>query len=116
MLVFRAEPEEGQAVWALAPHDADSEDAPTASDDDLPLETPIAAALIADHLRRHLLERGWQVQAHVRRTGTTWRLVDCLSPVDGGGDRLDADYPSGSDELEVICRSVVAVHTDIRRR
>lgn len=76
----------------------------------------MASALIAEHFRQYLAVRGWQVQAHVRRDSTTWRLVDCLVAADGGGDRLDCDYPRGTIELEVICQSVIAVQTDIRRR
>jgi hypothetical protein len=116
MLVWRGSCDKEEPGWFLCPVDSDSCEAPPASEDDLPLAADLAATLISDHLRRYLLVRGWQVQAHVRRSEPTWRLVDCLSPVDGGGDRLDADYPSGPEELDVICRSVVAVHTDIRRR
>ena len=53
--------------------------------------------------------RGWQVQVTLRKQAQRWRLVDCLSIADGGGDRLDQDYPSGGDELAVLSESVVIV-------
>lgn len=76
-----------------------------------PIPTELARRLIGDHLRDWLAARGWQVQAVVSRTGRHWRLADCLSLAQGGGDRLDADYPCGDDELAVLCDSVVAIHT-----
>ena len=87
-------------LWCLAP---------TGSDDDdyLPLDTVMAKELIESHLRACLLRHGWQVQVTLRKEAQRWRLVDCLSIADGGGDRLDDDYPCGDDELSVLCESVV---------
>ena len=53
-----------------------------------------------------LLGCGWQVQPTIHKQAQRWRLVDCLSIADGGGDRLDDDYPYGDDELSVLCESV----------
>ncbi len=69
----------------------------------------MARDLIVRHLSQWLLERGWQVQVTLVRDKRRWRLVDCLSIGDGGGDRLDEDYPNGEDELTVLCESVVVV-------
>jgi hypothetical protein len=73
------------------------------------IDASMAEALIKAHLARWLLERGWQVQAAVLKEKRTWRLVDVLSFADGGGDRLEADYPHGEDELAVMCDAVVTV-------
>jgi hypothetical protein len=86
------------------------------SDDDLddsilPIDTALAAELIKSHLRDWLADRGWQVQLEMFKNDRRWRLADCLSFTDGGGDRLDADYPAGDDELKVLCDSVVAVNS-----
>ena len=69
----------------------------------------MAQELIESHLREWLLRGGWQVQVTIRKQGQRWRLVDCLSIADGGGDRLDDDYPCGDDELSVLCESVIVV-------
>ena len=66
----------------------------------------MARELIEYHLRAWLLHRGWQVPVTLRKQAQRWRLVDCLSIADGGGDRLDDDYPHGGDELSVLCESV----------
>ena len=93
---------EGGPHWCLAP--TGSEDA-----DYLPLDTAMAQELMTSHLRAWLLGRAWQVQVTIRKEKQRWRLVDCLSIGDGGGDRLDDDYPYGDDELTVLCESVVVV-------
>ena len=93
---------EDSPFWCLAPADEDVMDY-------LPLDAGMAQALIASHLRAWLLSRGWEVQVTIRKQAQSWRLVDCLSGADGGGDRLDADYPAGHDELPVLCESVVTV-------
>ena len=89
-------------LWCLAPPGSDSADY-------LPMDTAMAQELIETHCRAWLLSRGWQVQVTVRKQGQRWRLVDCLSIADGGGDRLDDDYPYGDNELSVLCESVVVV-------
>jgi len=73
------------------------------------IDAAMAEALIAEHLSEWLLARGWQVQVSVHRGLRQWRLADCLSFVEGGGDRLDDDYPHGDDRLEVLCASVSVV-------
>ncbi len=73
------------------------------------VDVGLAEALIADHLASWLLERGWQVQVSVRRGAPHWRLADCLSYTEGGGDRLDDDYPHGDDRLPVLGESVTVV-------
>lgn len=87
-------------LWCLMP--SGSPDA-----DYVPVDTVMARDLLRSHFRTWLLERGWQVQATVRKEVQRWRLVDVLSIADGGGDRLDEDYPYGPDELTVLCESVV---------
>ena len=95
-------PQAAGAHWHL--------DSPEGDDDDaLPLDTELAAALIQEHLRSWLADRGWQVQLTIRTGRQRWRLVDILSITDGGGDRLDEDYPHGEDELSILCESVVVV-------
>ncbi len=74
--------------------------------DYVPLDATLALELVKARLRDWLLERGWQVQVSVRKGTRTWRLVDCLSFSDGGGDRLDRDYPFGVDQLTVLVESV----------
>jgi hypothetical protein len=69
----------------------------------------MAAALIGAHLRAWLSSGGWQVQLAHRGGRPRWRLADVLAPLDGGGDRLECDYPSGEDEVGVLCASVLAV-------
>lgn len=95
------------AQWALVPVGEEGlEDC-----DCLAIGVDMAAALIREHLRSVLLDRGWQVQVSMRKDRRRWRLVDCLSPADGGGDRLSdtVEYPWGDDELVVLCDSVRAV-------
>lgn len=106
-LEFFESGEDGPAQWAFVP----VADQDRAEVDVFPVDVRMAAALVKEHLREWLLERGWQVQAFVRKERTQWRLVDCLSMADGGGDRLSdtVDYPSGEDELSVACASVRAV-------
>lgn len=69
----------------------------------------MAAELLRGFFRDWLAERGWQVQLSVHKGASTWKLVDCLSFAEGGGDRLDEDYPQGDNELDVLCESVVAI-------
>ncbi len=73
------------------------------------VDVGLAKALIADHLANWLLARGWQVQVSVHHGAQHWRLADCLSFVEGGGDRLDDDYPHGDDRLSVLSESVAVV-------
>jgi len=73
------------------------------------VDVGLAKALITDHLASWLLERGWQVQVSVHHGIHHWRLADCLSFVEGGGDRLDDDYPHGNDRLLVLCEAVTVV-------
>ena len=96
--------EEGP-LWAVAPSDQDQEDY-------LPIDTAMARELIKSHLQNWLLERAWQVQVSMKNNIARWRLVDCLSIADGGGDRLDHDYPYGHDELAVLCESVAVLVAD----
>ncbi len=93
---------EGGPVWCLAQTGSDDADY-------LPMDTAMAHRLIQAHLGTWLLRRGWQVQVTIRKEAQRWRLVDCLSIADGGGDRLDDDYPFGDDELSVLCESVIVV-------
>lgn len=93
---------EREADWALAPVGSDEADY-------VPIDTAMSEDLIKAHLRSWLLDRGWQVQVTIRKQSHSWRLVDCLSIADGGGDRLDHDYPFGDDELSVLCGSIVAI-------
>ena len=89
-------------LWCLAPTGSDDADY-------LPMDTAMAQELIESHLGVWLLRGGWQVQVTIRKQAQRWRLIDCLSIADGGGDRLDDDYPFGDDELTVLCESVVVV-------
>lgn len=102
LVYLRGEAAEPEADWALAPVGSDEADY-------VPIDAAMAEDLIKAHLRSWLLDRGWQVQVAIRNDSNGWRLVDCLSIADGGGDRLDRDYPFGDDELAVQCASVVAV-------
>lgn len=103
--------------WALVPMQPES-DAPAAvvalpdeidPENALPVDVRLAAELVRGHLRGWLAARGWQVQMTMARERVTWRLVDCLAFTEGGGDRLDDHYPSGEDELVVLCESVVTL-------
>ena len=89
-------------LWCLAPTGSDEADY-------LPMDAGMAQELIESHLRAWLLSRGWQVQVTTHKQTQRWRLVDSLSFADGGGDRLDNDYPYGNDELTVLCESVVVL-------
>lgn len=93
---------DGGPAWTLAPTDGDSEDY-------VILDPALACEIIKGHLRAWLIERGWQVQVTLSRGRQRWRLADCLSIADGGGDRLDDDYPYGDDELSVLCESIIVV-------
>ncbi|MBI4717700.1 MAG: hypothetical protein HY763_07850 [Planctomycetes bacterium] len=133
---FTAGEAEGGPMWALATVAAASDEAGSATDgipgaagvhrveysvpgdeslsddardDIVALDAQPAEVLVRAHLQAWLLQRGWQVQVSMRKDAFRWRLVDCLSPADGGGDRLDEDYPSGEDETEVICEAVVVI-------
>lgn len=83
--------------------------------DYVPVDLVMAAELVRARFRAWLLERGWQVQVTLRKEVQRWRLVDVLSIADGGGDRLDDDYPYGSDELTVLCESVVVTASPAER-
>ncbi len=96
-------------LWCLAQTGSDDADY-------VAMDTAMAQELIESHLRAWLLGRGWQVQVTIRKQGQRWRLVDCLSIADGGGDRLDDDYPFGDDELSVLCECVVVVVASSRPR
>jgi len=76
-------------------------------DDCVLVDEAFAEMLLAKHLAAWLLARGWQVQVTLQRGRQRWRLSDSISFADGGGDRLDADYPYGSDEISVLSESVV---------
>ena len=88
--------------WALLPTASESSDY-------VPIDTAMAYELIKAHLRAWLLDRSWQTQVFVQKNAQRWRLADCLSIVDGGGDRLDQFYPCGADELGVLSESVIVV-------
>ncbi len=92
---------DGEPVWALVPVEQ--------GDEFSPLDAAVAEALIRAHWQSWLLERAWQVQLAVRRQKPSWRLVDCLAFSDGGGDRLDDDYPCGDDQLTILGQSVLTV-------
>ncbi len=79
---------------------------PDSLDACFPLGVDHATYLIKEHLRECLAEAAWQVQLTVQNNRNVWRLVDCRAFSDGGGDRLDADYPYGPDELDVICEAI----------
>jgi len=106
------DPETNEPSWALVRHAADSS-VPTPDqldvDDLAPIDTTLATDLIRLHLSHWLADRGWQVQLSLHKQRRTWRLADCLSFTEGGGDRLDADYPFGDDELDVLLESVRVV-------
>lgn len=105
LIYLKDEASEDGPLWALAPTRVRDEDY-------LPIDTAMARELIKSHLQSWLLERGWQVQVSVKNNTARWRLVDCLSIADGGGDRLDHDYPYGHDELAVLCESVSVLAAD----
>ena len=96
--------DEDGPLWALLPTSSENADY-------MPIDTAMACALIKAHLRSWLLNRSWQIQVIVRQSAQRWRLADCLSIADGGGDRLDQDYPYGHDELAVLSESVTVVAT-----
>jgi hypothetical protein len=119
-----------EAAWVLAPlsamtddedgacafhpeHDEDGDDHNGHCGCDGPdlvaVGADLAADLIKSHLRGWLAARGWQVQMTLLKGSRTWRLADCLSFAEGGGDRLDQDYPHGDDELAVLCASVLSL-------
>lgn len=93
-----------EASWALVPRDGPA-------DEYIAIDTEMADGLLRAHFREWLLARGWQAQVHCYADRRRWTLVDCLSAADGGGDRLDVDYPYGEDELTVLASSVLAVNT-----
>ncbi len=66
--------------------------------------------------RRTRTRRRSQVLVTILKQAQRERLVDCLSIADGGGDRLDDDYPYGDDELSVLCESVIVVVASTRSR
>lgn len=91
-------------TWAIVPTRG-------SSDDYDPVDIEMCLEILLSHFRNWLLRRGWQVQVHCYADLRRWTLVDCLSPADGGGDRLDVDYPYGGDELAVLVNSIIAVNT-----
>lgn len=93
-----------EATWALVPSTGPR-------DEYVAFDTDMARQLILAHFRDWLLARGYQVQVRCCKNLRRWALADCLSPADGGGDRLDVDYPNGDDELTVLVDSVIAVNT-----
>ena len=95
-------------LWCLMPGESSDEDY-------VPVDTGMAGDLIRVRLRGWLLDRVWQVQATLRKEVQRWRLVDVLSIADGGGDRLDDDYPYGPDELTVLCESVLVTASPAER-
>lgn len=110
-LLFLPAAGEEQAGWGLVPIVGEGPSGVVASgecdrDEVVPVDVGHARSMIADHLRGWLAARGWQVQMMMLRGKTTWRLADCLAVSEGGGDRLDDHYPSGEDELGVLCASV----------
>jgi hypothetical protein len=110
VLAYLADEPDG-AVWALVP-EGDGERTAREVDDAaeiVALDPEMAAALIGEHVRGWLAARLWQVQMRTLQGRRQWRLVDCLATIDGGGDRLEGDYPCGEDELDVLCASVTAV-------
>ena len=94
--------DEDGPLWALLPTSSDNADY-------MPIDTAMACTLIKAHLRTWLLDRSWQTQVIVQKNARRWRLADCLSVTDGGGDRLDQDYPCGDNELGVLSESVTVV-------
>ena len=92
-----------EPCWALVPSGGSDEEY-------VAVETEMATQLLAGHFRNWLLQRGWQVQVHCYANRHRWSLVDCLSAADGGGDRLDVDYPYGESELTVLTQSIIAVN------
>jgi len=108
LAVLDGEAGEETAVWALAPVGSGSS-VHLEDPGFVPLDSLIAESLIKAHLRDWLLERSWQLQVSVWNQRRCWRLVDCLATTDGGGDRLDEDYPASEDELAALCRSVIVV-------
>jgi hypothetical protein len=97
-----------EPIWALVANDS------SCCDDCIPIDATMACELIEAHLCNWLLDRAWQTQVVVQKGVQRWRLVDCLSMADGGGDRLDHDYPTGHNDLEVLCESVMVVSNVIR--
>ena len=102
LLFFESDQVDDGGGWALGQGARDSGEY-------VPGDATRAGDVIGRQLSQWLLERGWQVQVTLVRNQRRWRLVDCLSIGDGGGDRLDEDYPYGDDELTVVCESVVVV-------
>lgn len=109
LVYFDDEASEDGPLWCLAQTGSETCDY-------LPMDTAMAQELIVSHLRTWLLCRGWQVQVTIRKEAQRWRLVDCLSIADGGGDRLDDDYPYGDVELSVLCECVIVVVASSRSR
>ena len=98
--------DEDGPLWALLPTASETSDY-------VPIDTAMACELIKAHLRTWLLDRSWQTQVMVQRNAQRWRLADCLSIADGGGDRLDQYYPCGDDELAVLSESVAVVAASV---
>ena len=114
LMFLDSENADGEALWGFLTDVEHEEEEEIAEHDEdqcsfTPLDTAHAELLIRIHLHNWLAERGWQVQLAARKAKRQWRLVDCLSPADGGGDRFDGDYPQGEDELTVLCASVMAL-------
>jgi hypothetical protein len=116
--------DEGRETLTYLPNDADGPTwavvpaTPEWDDEDCdPIAPHVAEVLICEHLRVWLLRRQWQIQVNVKQDKPMWRLVDCLAVSEGGGDRLDMDYPNGRDELTVLCEAVkIVAQGDIKYR
>jgi len=108
---------EEEAFWALVVVDYEEGglEEGDLNEECFAVETTTAEELIKAHLRNWLLNRGWQLQVSMHNRRHRWRLVDCLSISDGGGDRLDDEYPYGDEELRVLCESVVAIAANTAR-
>lgn len=96
--------DEDGPLWALLPTVSETSD-------NMPIDTAMTYELIKAYLHTWLLDRSWQTQVIVQKNAQRWQLADCLSIADGGGDRLDQDYPCGGDELAVLSESVTIVAT-----
>ena len=78
--------DEDRPLWALLPTALESPDY-------VAIDTAMACELIKAHLRTWLRDRSWQIQVIVQKNAQRWRLADCLSIADGGGDRLGPGLP-----------------------
>ena len=91
-------------TWALVPVEGSDEEY-------VAVDAAMARDIIMSHFRAWLLAKGYQVQVHCYAGVERWTLVDCLSASEGGGDRLDVDYPCGEDEWTTLIDSIIAAST-----